>query len=334
MFDPSEHISPSSIKIVVLLCSDGRVFASEIGLSLADSSTCVSSLQLRLLPYEPCAEAANSLHNTQCPDRTVPGSCIWRCSGRSWLSTLKLISMTFTSSSSASFHCPWFQYVDARLAMLAKVDGCSWPDPSPRPSLRVPRPPSTVPGSCMSMRGWRCWLRWMGVSMTFASSSSASFHRPRFLYVDARLAMLVKVSGCSWSPTSVRSVVWFFKRTQPTPCHIRLIEEELLAGVRSAVFVVLASSRPARPFLYALDFAQMVAPLTSLFRISARVFWSHLISSLSMLSSFKIGLGVLSWCPLRPPVLVLLFLFYFLPPLCLASPSVSSLWTAPLSVPS
>ncbi|KAL0929483.1 uncharacterized protein CTRU02_215649 [Colletotrichum truncatum] len=46
-------------------------------------------------------------------------------SGCSSPSTLFLVSITRTSSSSASFNRPWFLYVDARLAMLVSVSGCS-----------------------------------------------------------------------------------------------------------------------------------------------------------------------------------------------------------------
>ena len=69
-------------------------------------------------------------------------------SGCSSPSTLFLVYITCTSSSSASFHRPCFQYVDARLVILVSMPGCSLP--------------STL----------------LLVSITYTSSSSASFHRP------------------------------------------------------------------------------------------------------------------------------------------------------------
>ncbi len=54
--------------------------------------------------------------------------------GCSSLRTLFLVSVTYTSSNSATFYQPWFRYVDARLAMLVSVSGCS----SPSTSLRSP----------------------------------------------------------------------------------------------------------------------------------------------------------------------------------------------------
>src|ERR1700722_15349133 len=80
-----------------------------------------------------------------------------RVSGCSSPRTRFLVSITKTSSTSASFHLPWFQYVDARLAMLLRVLGCS----SPRTRFLI--------------------------SITETSSTSASFHLPWFQYVNARL---------------------------------------------------------------------------------------------------------------------------------------------------
>jgi len=68
--------------------------------------------------------------------------------GCSALNTLCLVFITCTSSSSASFHHPSFQYVAARLPMLVSVEGCS--------------APSTL----------------FIVSITCTSSSSTSFYRP------------------------------------------------------------------------------------------------------------------------------------------------------------
>ena len=69
-------------------------------------------------------------------------------SGCSSPSTLFLVSITYASSDSASFHQPWFAYVDARLPMLVSVEGCS--------------SPSTLEQ----------------ISSSSACNSSASFHRP------------------------------------------------------------------------------------------------------------------------------------------------------------
>ncbi|TQW06747.1 phosphorylase superfamily protein [Cordyceps javanica] len=91
-------------------------------------------------------------------------------SGWSAPSFVLLVSITCTSSLSASSHQPWFLYVDARLAMLESVSGWS--------------APSFV----------------LRVSITCTKSLSASSYRPWFLYVDARLAMLVSVEG--WSAPS------------------------------------------------------------------------------------------------------------------------------------
>ena len=77
--------------------------------------------------------------------------------GCPWESTLKF-PFKFACSSLASFHRPWFLYADARLAMLAKESECSWPSTL----FLLLQPLSTVLGSNMSMRGWPCWLRWMG----------------------------------------------------------------------------------------------------------------------------------------------------------------------------
>ena len=57
------------------------------------------------------------------------------------------------------------------LAITVKVSGCSWPR-----TLFL-------------------------VSITCTSNSSASVHRPCFLYVDSRLPILIKVCGCSWPST-------------------------------------------------------------------------------------------------------------------------------------
>jgi hypothetical protein len=69
-------------------------------------------------------------------------------SGCSAPSTVFEVSITRTSSCSASPYRPWLRYVDARLPMLASVSGCS--------------APSTV----------------FEVSITRTSSCSASSHCP------------------------------------------------------------------------------------------------------------------------------------------------------------
>ena len=94
-----------------------------------------------------------------------------KVSGCSWPSTLLLASMIHTSSSSASFHRPWFEYVDARLSMMVKESG------------------------------WSCPSIFLLVSVACTSSPSASLHRPWLRYADARLDILAKVSGCSWPST-------------------------------------------------------------------------------------------------------------------------------------
>ena len=59
------------------------------------------------------------------------------------LRTLFLVSEIWICSCSASFHCPWFPYVDARFFMLISVDGCS----SQAPSSLSPwlEPPAALP---------------------------------------------------------------------------------------------------------------------------------------------------------------------------------------------
>ncbi len=69
-------------------------------------------------------------------------------SGCSSPSTLLNVSIACKSSDSASFHRPWFRYIDTRLAMLVSVEGCS--------------SPSTL----------------FLVSITYTSSDSASFYQP------------------------------------------------------------------------------------------------------------------------------------------------------------
>jgi len=54
-------------------------------------------------------------------------------------STPLRVSITCTSSSSASSHCPRFLYVDARLAMLVSVDA-----PRPAPSYDSPSPANPI----------------------------------------------------------------------------------------------------------------------------------------------------------------------------------------------
>jgi hypothetical protein len=49
--------------------------------------------------------------------------CVLGCSSPS---ALTLLSITRICSSSASFHCPWLPYVNARLAMLVSVSGLPW----------------------------------------------------------------------------------------------------------------------------------------------------------------------------------------------------------------
>ena len=78
-----------------------------------------------------------------------------------------LFSFTTISSVFASFHRPWFLYMNTRFPMLVSVSGCSSPN--------------------------ACFV----FSITTISSASASFHQPWFLYVDARFPMLISVSGCS-----------------------------------------------------------------------------------------------------------------------------------------
>ena|ERR1700722_3413923 len=94
--------------------------------------------------------------------------------------------LVMTSRTSASFHRPCF-CVDA-----VGVSGCS------------------SPSTCL-------------VSITRTSSASASFHRPWLRYVDARLAMFVRVSGCSSprtrllvSTTRTCSASAFFQRPPST----------------------------------------------------------------------------------------------------------------------
>src|SRR5579871_4376009 len=96
-------------------------------------------------------------------------------------------SITCTSSSSASFHRTPPLYVNARLAMLGSVEGCSASKHFRlRPhqlheqlfrhllSLLIPKRPRQLFHACQ-----RIWM--------------LSAHRPRFLYIDASSAMLVSV---------------------------------------------------------------------------------------------------------------------------------------------
>jgi len=83
------------------------------------------------------------------------------------LSTLKLISITYTSSSSAFFYCLWFQNINTRLAMLVSVSRYS--------SL-----------STLEL-----------ISITYTSSFSASFYRPLKLYINPIITILLNISSYS-----------------------------------------------------------------------------------------------------------------------------------------
>lgn len=85
--------------------------------------------------------------------------------------TLRQVSFTWTSNSSASFHRPCFQYVPARSVILS-VSGCSAPSA----------------------------LRLVSCALTF---NSASFHQPCFEYALVTFLIPGGVHGCS-APSNLR----------------------------------------------------------------------------------------------------------------------------------
>ena len=85
-----------------------------------------------------------------------------RVDGCSAPNSLFMMTMTWTSSCSASLHLPWLWYVLARFPMLLRVDGCSAPS-----SLFI-------------------------MSKIWTPSCSASFHLPWPWYVLARFPMLIR----------------------------------------------------------------------------------------------------------------------------------------------
>ena len=141
------------------------------------SLTCPSQLQLYLALLCCSFSWHFVLFTNQC--QNFPVFLMWECesvSGCSVWNSFFLISNTWTSSCSASFHLPWLWYVLARFTISKRVSGCS------------------ASSSFFLM------------SNTWTSSCSAASHFPWLWYVLARFAIPESVSGCSyWIVQAIKS---------------------------------------------------------------------------------------------------------------------------------